>query len=361
MEISMSPSVAGASAMPVARANPRRESKDESDVQEFQVVPTPEPLRMVRLNPAFARLVGRIPPSVLSVPSMMSVPEKRFLYGAANAYYTGAGVIIDAGIFLGASTRSFGEGIQNNPRRDAIVKRWKRPITSYERAIVNPGMPAFFARNKMTFTAEPGASFEDEIRRNIAPVQELVDLRIGDIMSASDPGVPIEILFLDVLKLPEISTFCFRTFFPRLIPGRSIVIQQDYFYERLPYIKTHQEMLGDYFEYVGEVGSTAIFQCTKEVPQSATDALEVEVSAAEQLRLASIALQRSVDPSRRFLMAISKLRLVRKLHGRDTARDYLDFLKGEYPEQVRNTRYNRLVEALAAAEKLCGGGTDDLV
>ena len=63
----------------------------------------PEPMRTVQLARPFNRLIGTIPKSALSVPSMMSLPERRFLYGVAKDYYRGDGVIVDAGIFLGAS------------------------------------------------------------------------------------------------------------------------------------------------------------------------------------------------------------------------------------------------------------------
>jgi len=321
-----------------------------------ELAPAPEPLRMTKLNQSFSRLVGRIPPSALSVPSMMSVPEKRFLYGLASAYYEGHGVIVDAGIFLGASTRCFGEGLQNNPRLQQITRRWKKPVISFERGLINPGMPAFFQRNKLKFSGNVGDSFESEVRRNIEPVKTLIDLRMGDIMQTAHGKEPVEVLFLDVLKLPEISTFVIRSFFPRLIPGRSIVIQQDYFYERLPYIKTQQEFFGAYFEYIGEIGSTAVYRCSKEIDAAALAGLEA-VPAAEQLRLSSIAMQRSSDPSRRFLMALSKMRLIGKLYGREAAHEYLVFVKGEFPDQVEATaRYSRLNEALTSAEKFCSGG-----
>lgn len=313
-----------------------------------------EPLRMTRLNAAFAKMVGTIPSSSLSVPSMMSVPEKRFLFGLASRYYSGKGIIVDAGIFLGASTRCFGEGVRANPHFAEITQTWPQPVISFEKAIVNPGMPAFFKRNKMAFSAEPGESFEAEVRRNIEPVKDVIELRVGDIMQTAVIDDPIEILFLDILKLPDISVHTFRAFFPKLIPGRSIVIQQDYFYERLPYIKTHQEALGEYFDFIGEIGSTAVFLCTKKIPESALDVLSSDLPAFEQLRLASVAMQRSVDPSRRFLMALSKMRLIRKLHGRAAAREYLDFVKGEFPEQAMTSRYARLSESLRSAEEICG-------
>jgi hypothetical protein len=326
---------------------------DANEPAMSPVLPPRQPLRCIQLARPFNRLIGTIPKSVLEVPSMMSVPERRFLYGVAKDYYLGEGVIVDAGIFLGASTRCFGEGLRKNPAFGAIAAKWRRPIVSFERGIVNPTMPAFFARNRVEVTAAPGESFADAVRGNVEPVADLAELRIGDIMETGRVEAPIEILFLDVLKMPEIAKFVVETYYAKLIPGRSIVIQQDYFYELLPYIKVYQEALADYFAFIGEIGSTAVFLCTKQIPQEATVDLERNLDPDDQLRLSSIALQRSHDPSRRFLMALSKLRLIRKLHGLKAAQHYLQFVKSEYPEQLELQNFARLREALRGAEQVC--------
>lgn len=327
-----------------------RTDRQAAPSAEVELLMPARPLQTIRLNAAFAPLVSPAPPSCLDTPSMMSIAERQFLFGLASRHYAGKGIIVDAGIFLGASTRCFGEGVRSSPHRQEIMRNWRRPIVSYERAIVNPNMPDFFKRHGLTVSAVQGESFESELRRNIAPVEDLVDLRIGDFMDATDLGCPVEILFLDILKTPALSLRAFRLFHSKLIPGRSLVVHQDYFFEELPWIKTHQEALAAYFEFVGEIGSSAVFLCTKEIPQTVVDELENDMPPDEQLRLASIAMQRSADPARRFFMALSKMRLIRKLQGRLAARAYLDLVKTEFPEQVAQTDSRRLSYALRRAE-----------
>lgn len=310
------------------------------------------PLKFVALDPALKPFFGKIPHSALSVPSMISLDEKRMLYGLAKRYYRGAGIIIDAGIFLGASTRCFAEALRANDRLEVATKLKARPIVSFERGTVNPTMPAFFERNGIKFDIPVGGDFLPLVRANIEPVQDLVDFREGDILQDEEPlDYPVELCFLDILKLPDISTCCMKRFFPFLIPGRSIVMQQDYFYDRLPHIKTHQEYLRDHFDYLGEVGSTALFRCSSAIPQHKLDTLNA-ISKEQQLELADIATERSRDPCRRFLMALSKVRLVAKLHGKPEAARYLETVRAEYPEQVADTR-PRMVEALIDAEAFC--------
>ena len=333
-----------------AAATTARDDREAAPSAEIELLTPARPLQMMRLNAAFAPLAGSAPLSCLDTPSMISIPEKQVLFGLASRYYAGKGIIVDAGIFLGASTRCFGEGIRSNPQREEIVAKWPRPIVSYERAIVNPNMPHFFRKHGLTLSAAPGESFEAELRRNVEPVKDLVDLRIGDFMDATDPGCPVEILFLDILKAPTLSLRAFRMFYPKLVPGQSLVVHQDYFFEELPWIKTHQEALASYFDFVGEIGSSAVFLCRQEIPQAVVDGLENDMPPAEQLRLASIAMQRSADPARRFFMALSKMRLIRKLQGRMAARAYLEAVKAEFPEQVDQTDNRRLSQALRKAE-----------
>ncbi len=52
--------------------------------------------------------------------------------------------------------------------------------------------------------------------------------------------------------------------------------------------------------------STGLFLCKEKIPHEATLDVEGKLSSDDLLRLASIALQRSIDPTRRFLMALSK-------------------------------------------------------
>lgn len=297
----------------------------------------------ISLDPEYAWIVGDAPASALEVPSMMSPAERRALYNFTARRYSGRGVIIDAGIFLGASTRCFGEAINANENRTEISKNWPKPIISFERGVINPNMPTFFRRNNVEIREAAGGSFVGEIEKNIGPIADLVDLRIGDIVEKSaDISSPVEILFLDVLKLPQISKSILSKFFPLLIPGVSIVVQQDYFHDRLPYICVDQEFFREYFDYIGEIGSTAIFRCAKAVPNEAIERFKAGVNPAEQPKLSSIAMQRSIDPARRFLVALSKVRLIFRLSGIEAAKVYLEHVKDDFPEQC--VKFPQLLE-----------------
>ena len=203
-----------------------------------------------------------IPDPVRSCYSMMSRDERVLLYSLAKHAFSGEGAIVDAGVFLGGSTICFGQGVKDGGRAPA------EPVVHvFDRARVTPGMMRFFQRKQI----HPGLKLEDSlegiIRAAAAPYDGLVAWHFGDVLEHQWPeDRAIEICFLDILKTYEVARHCTGMFFGALVPNKSIVVQQDYFYEELPYVKVIQEHYADCFEYLGEIRTTAVFRATAKVP-----------------------------------------------------------------------------------------------
>lgn len=326
----------------------------------------PKPLHEVRLAPPFDACLRPLPDDVAAIPSMMSIGERQFLFDIARSYYSGQGLIVDAGIFLGASTMCFGSGLRRNPRLPEFVARWERPVMSCELGLLSAQMPLSLKRHGLGQGLRPGDSFAPILEGFIAPVRDLVDLRLGDITEVGrieDPTrvrkTPIEILFLDVLKSPELSEFCFREYLPRLIPRRSLVIQQDYLNGDLPFIHVHQEFFASKFEYVGELSSSAVFRLVHRITDDEVAAmLSGTLDDEARLALSAAAGQRSVDPYRRLIMTFSTLRMLIRARGLAAARDYLAVVEFEYGAQIAQTRFRRVQNVVRAARFLCEHGLE---
>lgn len=317
------------------------------------------PLKYAYLAQPFDRLLGPLPEGVEKIPSMMSPAERRFLFNAAKDHYTGAGVIVDAGIFMGASTVCLGSGLKQNPNLPEILNRWKKPIISLELGITNQQMLNSFKAAGVGKDLDVGDSFRPVVERFIAPVADIVDLRFGDIRklgAIEDAGkdrTPVEICFLDVLKSPEISEYCIREYFPRLIPHRSLLIQQDYLSGELPFIHCHQEMFASRFSYVGELSSMAVFCPIRKITRKdVAEILGREIDGETKIALISQAIQRSFDPYRRVIMSIAKLKTILSVRGHDAARQYLEFIEGEYGTQISHEQYRRVQNVMRAARYL---------
>jgi hypothetical protein len=202
------------------------------------------------------------------------------------------------------------------------------------------------------------------IENHLRTVRHLIDLRLGDILETGridDPPktrkLPIEILFLDVLKASAISEFAALEYLPRLIPRRSLVIQQDYLNGDLPFIHIHQEYFASKFEYVGEISSSAVFRLVHRITRDEVAALfSGPLDGETEISLVSRAAQRSADPYRRLIMSFAKLRVILNARGLEAAKQYLAFIESEYADQIAQEKFRRVQNVVRAARYLCEVG-----
>jgi hypothetical protein len=210
------------------------------------------------MEPSRPYTLERAPDLPPGVDSMMRPPERDILFSIAKHYYKDKGDIIDAGLYLGASTFCFVEGLRQNPAYKG------RRVRAYERAIVNPAMvrdPAVAAK-----IGPVNSDYSGYLRSLLAPIAAFVDLEVGDILEKRYKGT-VEILFLDILKTRRVFQHCNDLFMGSLIPGHSIVIQQDYYWHLDWYINAYMELLADYFEIVDSAVTSCVFLNTKPIPE----------------------------------------------------------------------------------------------
>lgn len=246
-----------------------------------------------------------LPRQVISHPGMISTVERRLLFGLARDRYQGKGVIVDAGVFLGASTLALGEGLRDNP---AYLSKslTPLPIRSFERGIAGPNF-AHHTRKAGLRDIPLEESFENLLRQQLEPVQSFVNLTIGDIRDYNGADIEdIEICFLDILKTAEVTRHVMRVFFPRLQPG-AIIVQQDYFFSGLPFIKVYNEALSHKLAFLGEVRSSAVFEVTDRISaEEVEDAFTAFDTVERSLQLHRIAEERTESTLRQYLMRISR-------------------------------------------------------
>jgi hypothetical protein len=207
---------------------------------------------------ALPEVHGRLP----GVPTMLSSEELKLLYWLARDRYTGEGEIVDCGPFLGGSTCALAAGLEDNrrvARKDAVVH-------VFDRFLYEPYFAPWFAG--LGVALEEGDSFAPVYRRLVAPYRRFLHLHEGDVLHAPYEGAPIEILFLDICKSWEINAAVLRTFFPCLVPGRSLLVQQDYLHHFAFWLVLTMDWLTDYFEPVGRVaeGHSVLYRHTRRIP-----------------------------------------------------------------------------------------------
>ena len=238
-----------------------------------------------------------VPAYAVDFPSMTTKEEKELLYRLARQHFTGEGVIIDAGLFLGASTNAFAWGIKE--RGSDLTLQVHRPINAYEIAIWHSAGFDKYLENPQTGSMlghvkyNDGDDYSPLLRRLLSKHEDLIDFKFGDIVKLAAVDKPVEIAFYDCLKSYERDWAAFKAFGPHFIVGHTVVVQQDYFYEDALDNKIRQEFLSPYFEFLGAVSTSAVFRLVKPIPPSffAIDPLG-ELSVEQSITLLDSAARR---------------------------------------------------------------------
>jgi hypothetical protein len=297
------------------------------------------------LHPDFDIREVELPEASENAAGMISNRERLLLYLLTKAHFDGSGFIIDAGMFLGASAVCLAEGLRDNPncRKFAsgpIFGRMK-PVQGYERGIIKAPKRTNVNLEKRVgdFTYKLGESFVPIIEKQTEKFQDLVGLNIGDFNQARwNIEDPIEICFIDLAKTPELNQHAFEVLFPAFIPGKTLLVQQDFFFDRLPWIKVLMGYLDEHFEWLGQVGPSSIYRYVKEIPH---DKFLVDpyrsLSDKERIRLHKLSFDSRLSRRRKFNLDVSLAYLYGETHGKKRANAHLKSVEKEFHDHISFT------------------------
>ncbi len=187
----------------------------------------------------------------LGAETMLSHSEVNYLHWLGKSVYSGAGRVVELGSFLGGSTLALCKGLAQNPA-------WTAPLLAYDRFIMFNDQ-----ENRYAHIAAPGESFLPVFQNNLRAYAGRVTARPMSLPNPA-PGIdhteavyperePVEILFIDAAKSWPVHLTILQVFGPHLIPGKSIVVQQDFKWATVFYLPLHMHELRDCFEPVHDV------------------------------------------------------------------------------------------------------------
>ncbi len=270
---------------------------------------------------------------------MLSRSEIDYLHWLASTRYTGSGRIVEMGCFFGGSTMPLARGLEAN-----VAAVTKPNILTYDSFIMDSDTAPRFPVNLGS-----GDSFRPVFEAYVRDHLARITIRQGWLPTSLGRGgerelypeqEPVEILFVDVAKLWPVHDTILRTFGARLIPGRSILVQQDFKHHGCYWLGLHMLQLRDCFEPLHDVTGGA------SVAFGYKGGIEVELQALlarEDIAGASIAQAwRDVDAYWASQGATS-IRLVQRLaaatHLADAGRpeeagEFLALFEGEFRSAV---------------------------
>lgn len=195
-----------------------------------------------------------------AVPTMLSAEECAFYYWLAAHWARDAGAVVDLGCFAGGSTARLAAGL-------AAAGSTAR-IHAYDRFTVNRPVklrvlyPAGVARFR-------GRDILPLARRFLAPWEARIALHPGEIEDEGWAGGPVELLIVDAAKTDRGADRIAAQFFPALIAGRSVVVQEDFLHWRQPWLIAQAEALADCFELVALCAQAMAAFLVHRVPEPA--------------------------------------------------------------------------------------------
>lgn len=198
-----------------------------------------------------------------SIPGMIEPVEKQMLYWATRDHYAGLGEIVELGTFLGTSTECLCKGLLANQR----VKVKEGRVHCYDLFLRSESVNVPYASWLDPYNIAVGGSFLPVVENHLKAYRDLILFNPGDIMRQIWIGRPIEILFVDMAVSWAVSDQVVRRFFSALIPGRSLIIHQDYFYQKAPWLGITMEYFADYFGMIGNAESSMVFHLKRPIPE----------------------------------------------------------------------------------------------
>lgn len=282
-------------------------------------------------------------------PGMLSLAERAMLTQLVSRTWRGDGAIIDGGSFFGSSLVASAEGVRASGVLESVpADRFPggKPIHGYELGFLpapqgQKNLRRVYAGREYRL----GESFVPILEETVAPHRDLIALHIGDLNDKRWDGSPIEIAFIDVCKTSRLNAHVAQQFYPALIPGESTLINQDFFFDRLPWIRVTMGHLKDYFSWEGQVFSSSVYRNVKAVPVdvAAYDPF-LEASYDECLALHDAVEHPGIERRFDYLLALSRAYLAALKHRKDDALDMLKSIESTYADlldDVDNPRGNQ--------------------
>lgn len=193
------------------------------------------------------------------VPSMLNREEAQFYFWLAGRMAHMPGQMVDLGCFVGGSTAYLAAGAR--ACRRGLTPR----VSAYDQFRASPKVKErqLYAKGIAPFD---GHDILPLAKALLAPWSDDVELHKGRIEETTWRGGAISLLILDASKTSGTMDQMAEIFFPHLIPGVSVIVQQDELHWKEPWIAVQMERVKACFQPLCYVpGGAVAYLCTRRV------------------------------------------------------------------------------------------------
>ncbi|MEM9247895.1 MAG: hypothetical protein AAGB05_04255 [Pseudomonadota bacterium] len=223
----------------------------------------------------WTRLLERALGTARTVPTMLSSEEQKLYYWLTAFWAEGAGEIVDLGCFAGGSTARLAEGHR--------VAGLRTGLHAYDRFTAKEDVKAsvLYPQGIEPFEGEDILPLAERL---LSPWAPRITFHRGEIDQHTWSDGPIELLVLDASKTAATGDAMAEIFFPHLVPGQSLVVQQDFLHWSQPWVPAQMEALSGCFRPLAHAPrDTMVFLC-EHVP-TAEHLASARVSALDDAAL----------------------------------------------------------------------------
>lgn len=213
---------------------------------------------------------------------MLTPEERRYLYWLGRSAWQAEGDVVEIGPWLGGSTACLAAGMRASGRVVAARLKvydnfiWRAFMCTRAPISLSPGdsfQPCFLANTRAyaDIVACRERSLPDEIIAGDRDAAGKRFVETSHIPPLDDPGdEPVEVLFIDGAKSWRGMRHLFITFAPRLIPGHTLLVCQDFKYWGTYWVPMMMARLMASVEPVHNVtaGTTLTFRLTSPLSRS---------------------------------------------------------------------------------------------
>src|SRR5690349_19914597 len=152
------------------------------------------------------------------IPGMINDDESRFLHWIARNHVSDDSHIDVRGGLAGGSIHSMCSGLALNTCAVGHSR-----VHSYDLWRFYPAWSSFFPGANLRL----GDDIHPHFRKNLGDFQNIIVTHPGDVLQHRWTGEPIEVLFIDAAKSPDVWLHMLREFVPHCMPGHTLLLHQD--------------------------------------------------------------------------------------------------------------------------------------
>ena len=191
--------------------------------------------------------------------------EQAFVRWFAKEKYSGSGEMVELGCWLGSISISLSQGLKQNKKMINKISR----IHTFDKFVWQDWMNNSVLQTNLNFQYHENDDFSDEFKKRIKIFRKFIKIYNCNLKNTKwNQNKKIELLFIDAGESWDIANDIIKIFYPALMPGRSIYVEQNFYYYNTYWIHLLLYRFRSHFKSLFQIpnSTSAVFIYKKTIP-----------------------------------------------------------------------------------------------